>query len=141
MRPSPYPQPSEPFAASTSRPPATIPLTLPERPTGSLAFLKGCWRTDVFPYARHPGTTTWCFDDKGKGRFLYARIDQPGFSCSAQAQASYGGQQVHLHSLTTSCSDGSSDVPRELNCREATDGALCTGNAGESWTVRLYRVR
>src|SRR5688572_11560006 len=68
-RPSPYPQPSAPFAASTPRPPATIPLILPERLTGNLAFLKGCWRTDVFAYARHPGTTTWCFDDKGKGRF------------------------------------------------------------------------
>ena len=39
-------QPSEPFAASAVRPPATIPLVLPERPNGSLVFVKGCWRTD-----------------------------------------------------------------------------------------------
>src|SRR5688572_22203301 len=59
--PSPYPQPSEPFAASSVRPPATIPLVLPERPNGSLAFLKGCWRSDIFPYGQHRGTITWCF--------------------------------------------------------------------------------
>src|SRR3954462_3839123 len=41
-----YRQPNEPYATSTPRPPATIPLQFPETPNGSLVFVKGCWRTD-----------------------------------------------------------------------------------------------
>jgi len=37
-----YRQPNEPFATSTPRPPATIPLVLPERPNDSLVFVKDC---------------------------------------------------------------------------------------------------
>lgn len=140
-RPSPYPQPRQPFESMAGRPPAAIPLTLPDRASGSVAFLKGCWRTDVFSAGQHPGTTTWCFDDRGGGRFLYARIDQPSYSCSALAEAHYDARQLHLQSLKTSCSDGSAESPGTLACREGTDGALCSADAGGSWTVRLYRVR
>jgi hypothetical protein len=141
MRSSPYPQPGEPFAATAYRPPAAIPLTLPDPPTGSLAFLKGCWRTDVFTHAQHPGSMTWCFDDKGTGRSLYERVDQTDYFCHAQAQAHLGSGELHLRSVQTSCGDGSKAAPAGLTCRDGTDGALCSGDPGETWTVRLYRIR
>jgi hypothetical protein len=137
--PSPYPQPSEPFAASSVRPPATIPLVLPQRSNGSLAFLKGCWRSDIFPYGQHRGTITWCFDGQGGGRYLFARTDQKHY-CHALAQARWNGPQLSLTSAQPKCDDGSADAPTTLACRDGTDGALCSG-AGQSATVRLYRVR
>ena len=138
---TPYRQPSEPFAASTVRPPATIPLALPERPNGSLVFVKGCWRTDNFAYAQHRGTITWCFDDRGGGRYLYTRTDQPNvFFCHSQARATWNAGALELRGVKPACDDGSTDAPAELTCRDGTDGALCTGS-GQSWTVRLYRVR
>jgi hypothetical protein len=140
-RPSPYPQPNTPYATSTPRPPATIPLQLPERPSGSLVFVKGCWRTDNFAYGGHRGTITWCFDDKGGGRYLFTRTDQPNvFFCHAQAQARWEGAELQLRSARPACDDGSADAPAELTCRDGTDGALCSDPA-KSWTVRLYRVR
>jgi hypothetical protein len=135
-----YRQPNEPYATSTPRPPATIPLQLPERPNGSLVFAKGCWRSDNFAYAGHRGTVTWCFDDKGGGRFLYTRTDQPNvFFCHGQAQVRWEGPELRL-SAKPGCDDGSADAPGELTCRDGTDGALCSDPA-KSWTVRLYRVR
>jgi hypothetical protein len=140
---SPYPQPGEPFAATAYRPPAQIPLTLPEPSAGSLAFLRGCWRSDVFTHAEHPGSTTWCFDDKGSGRFLYTRVDRTDFYCHAQAQARLGSGELHLRSVKTSCDDGSAAAaaPAGLTCRYGTDGALCSADASGSPTIRLYRVR
>lgn len=135
--PPPSPRGSAPYASSSVRQPATVPLTLPDQPR-DLAFLKGCWRTDVFPYGDHRGTTTWCFNDHGGGRYLYARHDQPNYFCHAQAEATYRSGQLSLRSLKARCDDGSTDVPATLACREGADGALCTG---DSWTVRLYRVR
>jgi hypothetical protein len=135
-----YRQPNEPYAASSVRPPATIPLVLPERPNGSLVFLKGCWRTDNFADGPRRATLTWCFDDKGGGRYLYTRTDQGAFYCHALAQARWEEREIRLSSAKPTCDGGSADVPIELTCREGTDGALCT-SAGQSWTVRLYRVR
>jgi len=135
-----YRQPNEPYATSTPRPPATIPLQLPERPNGSLVFVKGCWRSDNFAYGGHRGTVTWCFDDKGGGRFLYTRTDQPNvFFCHGQAQVRWEGTELRLNTRPA-CDDGSADAPGELTCRDGTDGALCSDPA-KSWTVRLYRVR
>lgn len=138
--PSPSPRGTAPYASSSVRQPATIPLTLPGQ-ARDLAFLKGCWRTDVFPHGGHRGTTTWCFDDRGGGRYLYARTDQTSYFCHARAEATYRAGQLSLRSLNARCEDGSTDVPGVLSCREGTDGALCGGDAGQSWTVRLYRVR
>ena len=137
--PSTYRPSSEP--AATARPPATIPLALPEKPNGSLVFVKGCWRTDNFAYAQHRGTITWCFDDKGGGRYLYTRTDQPNvFFCRALAQASWNAGALELRGAKLACDDGSANAPAELICRDGTDGALCA-SAGQSWTVRLFRVR
>lgn len=136
-----YRQPNEPYPTSSVRPPATIPLALPEKPSGSLVFVKGCWRTDNFAYAQHRGTITWCFDDRGGGRYLYTRTDQPNvFFCHAQARASWNAGALELRAAKPACDDGSANAPAELICRDGTDGALCT-SAGQSWTVRLFRVR
>ena len=141
VRPSPYPRPNEPFITSRVRPPATIPLEMPGQPNGSLVFLKGCWRSDIFPIGQHHGTITWCFDDKGGGRYLFTRTDQVNFYCHAQATAKWNDRELGLRSAKPACDDGSADAPAGLTCRGATDGAICTGPAGENWKVRLYRVR
>jgi hypothetical protein len=128
-------------------PPATEPLRLPGQPAEDLVFLKGCWRTDVFQYEQQAGLSTWCFDGKGVGRFLYTRVNQPNFFCHAQAQAGYEGQVLQLHSLAASCSDGGSLSPEYLACNPAADQiAQCDGNPSPqsptgSWSVRLYKVR
>ena len=142
VRPSPYLQPNEPFITSRIRPPATIPLEMPEHPDGSLAFVRGCWRSDNFAFSGHRGTITWCFDDKGGGRYLYTRTDQPNvFFCHAQAEARWEGPELRLRGPKATCDDGSTNAPAELTCRYGTDGAICAGPAGEDWKVRLYRVR
>lgn len=136
-----YRQPNEPFPTSSVRPPATVPLMLPGKLDGSLAFLKGCWRTDNFAYGQHRGAITWCFDEKGGGRYLYARTDQPNvFFCHAQSQASWKAGALELRAAKPACDDGSADAPAELTCRDGSDGAQCS-SAGQSWTVRLLRVR
>jgi hypothetical protein len=136
-----YRQPNEPYPTSSVRPPATIPMVLPEKPNGSLAFVKGCWRTDNFAYAQHRGTITWCFDHKGGGRYLYTRTDQPNvFFCHALAQATWNAGALELRGAKLACDDGSANAPAEFICRDGTDGALCA-SAGQSWTVRLFRVR
>jgi hypothetical protein len=138
--PSAYRQPAEPYAATGARPPATLPLQFPEQPNGSLVFLKGCWRSDIFPFGQQRGTLTWCFDDRGGGRYLYTRTDGTSFFCHAQAQAAWNAGRLHLRSLKMTCDDGSANAPAELTCRDGTDGALCTRD-GETATMRLFRVR
>jgi hypothetical protein len=101
----------------------------------------GCWRSDNFAFAGHRGTVTWCFDDKGGGRYLYTRTDAPNvFFCHAQARARWEGSDLRLSGLKPACDGGSTEAPAELVCRDGTDGALCS-DPEKSWTVRLYRVR
>jgi hypothetical protein len=138
-RPSHYPQPREPFDATTPHVPATS-LSLPEQQTNDLSFLRGCWRTDVFQYAQHPGTSTWCFDDKGVGRFLFTRQDQPSYFCRGLALAGYAGQALRLHDVKTDCSDSSDKGPGDLDCHPSGEAAQCS-SAGSARVVHLYRVR
>lgn len=144
VRPPSYPKPLDPFGPSTSSASgAAYPLLkLPAAPTGDLAFLKGCWRTDVFRLAHESGVATYCFDDRGSGRFLYRRLDQPAFFCRASAQAGYVQNELRLHIFATTCSDGS-EYPDALDCsRSAGEAAQCNGKAGpEAWTVHLHRAR
>lgn len=135
-----YSQPSEPYPPSSVRPPAALPLVLPEKPNGSLVFLKGCWRSDIFPDGPRKATVTWCFDEKGSGRYLYSRTDQGSFYCHGLVQARWNGQKLDLSSANPICDDQSIKVPSTLTCGDGTDGALCTG-AGTTLTVRLFRVR
>lgn len=135
-----YSQPNEPYPASSVRPPATLPLVMPEKPNGSLVFLKGCWRSDIFSDGPRKATITWCFDDKGGGRYLYSRTDQGSFYCHGLAQARWNGPKLDLSSANPTCDDRTVEVPSALTCGDGTDGALCTG-AGTASTVRLFRVR
>jgi hypothetical protein len=135
-----YPQPGAPYPASSVRPPATLPLVMPEKPNGSLVFLKGCWRSDIFTDGPRKATLTWCFDDRGGGRYLYSRTDQGSFYCHGRAQARWDGPKLNLSSANPTCDDPNIRVPGTLVCSDATDGALCTG-AGTTPTVRLFRVR
>ncbi len=148
-QPNYYPQPTTPFTTHTYAPnvrkPSTVPMTLPPAQTASLAFLKGCWRTDVFQYEQHNGITTWCFNDRGAGRVLYTRIDQPEFNCHALAEGSYAAGSLYLQSLTPTCSDGRKLPLGDLNCRQNGElvhcsGVLPTEGPGEVWSVGLYRV-
>lgn len=136
-----YRQPNEPYATSGLRPPATVPLVLPDKPNGSLAFLKGCWRTDIFTDGPRKATQTWCLDDKGAGRYLYTRTDQGSFYCHGQAQAEWRGKKLVLSSANPICDDKSTKVPSTLTCGDGTDGALCAIDPAASGTMRLYRVR
>jgi len=145
--PSSYPRPLDPFGPSTSRTSSapSVPLSLPEPPTGDLSFLKGCWRTDVFRLAHQPGVGTYCFDDRGSGRFLYQRVSQPDFFCRASAQAGYVQKVLRLRVFATTCSDGR-EYPESLDCSAAgaaahCDGTTTTSTGSESWTVQLHRVR
>ncbi|HTR83222.1 MAG TPA: hypothetical protein VMI56_02000 [Reyranella sp.] len=132
----PYPQPLAPFEASHHKP-STVPLSLPDTPAPNVSFLRGCWRTDVFLYAQHTGLTTWCFDDKGAGHFMYTRTDQPDWYCHANAEATYAQTTLHLHGSNVSCSDGSN--PGDLDCHPNGETAECSGEG--NGTLRLYRVR
>jgi hypothetical protein len=124
-----------------------VPLTLPAVPEANLAFLKGCWRTDVFKHGEQAGLSTWCFDGKGDGKVLYARINQPDFFCHAPAQASYSGGELRLQSQPLACNDGSTLALGGLDCRpNGGEGVHCRGGVptatfSESWSVGLYRVR
>jgi hypothetical protein len=152
VRPPSYPQPRAPFdapGASTGTTPTTAapaaarePLVLPDTLSGDLAFLQGCWRSDVFQAAHHPGTSTWCFDGKGAGRYLYTRIDQMDYFCHGDATATIEGAHLDLHGLKASCTKASDPVPDDLDCTTVGGTAQCSGTdpAGR-WTVRLYRVR
>jgi hypothetical protein len=108
-----------------------------------LSFLQGCWRTDVFRLAREPGVTIYCFDDRGSGRFLYRRLDQPTFFCNGSTRAGYVGADLRLRNSDTECSDGGV-YPDTMAC--AGDWARCNGQAStasgtETWTVHLHRTR
>ncbi|WIM09864.1 hypothetical protein [Enhydrobacter sp.] len=143
-RPPSYPKPLEPFGSPTSS--ASPLLELPAEPTADLSFLKGCWRTDVFRYAHQSGVATYCFDDRGVGRFLYRRLDQPAFYCRASARAGYADRLLRLQISATACSDGSS-YPDSLDCSRGgggvtkCDGRAMTAAGSEAWTVHLHRVR
>lgn len=148
-QPNYYPQPTSPFTTPTYAPPprkpSTVPMTLPPAQAASMAFLKGCWRTDVYRYEQHSGLTTWCFNESGVGRVLYTRIDQPDFNCHAGARASYGAGQLYLQSLESACSAGASLALGDLNCRQNGEIVHCSGvlparGPGEVWSVGLYRV-
>ncbi len=128
------------------RKPSTVPMTLPGSPAATVAFLRGCWRTDVFQYEQHSGITTWCFNDRGAGRVLYSRIDQPNYACNAEADARYAAGVLLFHSLASTCSDGRALPLGDLDCRQNGEVVHCSGSLpaqgpGETWSVGLYRVQ
>ena len=114
---------------------------MPDKPNGSLAFLKGCWRTDIFTDGPRKATLTWCLDDRGSGRYLYTRTDQGSFYCHGPAHAEWNKQKIVLSSANPTCDDKSVKVPSTLTCGDGTDGALCSVDAAAIGTMRLFRVR
>ena len=143
--PSHYPSSSYSFE-SRPRQPAVVPLGLPLNPAADVSFLKGCWRTDIYRHAGHDGLATWCFDNRGVGKVLLTRQDQPSFYCHAPAQAAFAAGRLQLTSERTVCTDGGSVPVGELDCQQAGPGPVqCNGAApgaeAERWTVGLYRVR
>lgn len=134
----------QPHTASTPRPPSIEPLHLPYQTVNDLTFLRGCWRTDVFQRDGVNGLSTWCFDGKGAGKVMYTRIDQPNFFCHGTASAAYSPRQLDLRSKVSTCSDRSTLVVGDLDCRQASGGiARCVGGAATPGdiTVGLYKVR
>jgi len=134
-----------PAGPSPQRLPSTEPMTMPGAATADVSFARGCWRTDVYDYDGHRGLTTWCFNEKGAGRVLYTRIDEPGYSCNARAEARYAGRVLLLHSLVPTCSDNRALPLGDLDCRQNGDVVHCSGTLpsqgpGERWAVGLYRV-
>jgi hypothetical protein len=144
-RPSTIAPPSYSFE-TRRRKPAVVPLDLPAAAEADIGFLKGCWRTDVFQHAGQTGLATWCFSGKADGKVMYTRINQPDFFCHGPAEATYRGGTLHLGSATLACNDGGALAVGDLDCRQGSDGAQCSGGVPtvsltERWTVRLYRVR
>ena len=62
-------------------------------------------------------TITWCFDDKGGGRYLYSRTDQGSFYCHGFAQARWNGQKLDLSSANPTCDDRNIKVPSDAHLR------------------------
>jgi hypothetical protein len=136
----------QPHTAAHRRPPSVAPIGLPSQASTDLGFLRGCWRTDVFQYEGQSGITTWCFNDKGAGRVLYSRINQPDYFCNAKADASYSGGRLYLHSLASTCSDNRALDLGDLNCQQNGEVVRCSGvlaatGPGERWNVGLYKVQ
>ena len=77
---TPLPQPREAAGSTAAAAPV---LKLPAAAGIDLAFLDGCWHTDLFRYGepRTAGVATYCFDGKGNGRLLYRRVSDPSYFC------------------------------------------------------------
>ena len=134
--PSHYPQPQEPFAAS---PPQPL-LKLPQDASSPVAFMDGCWRTDLFKpsSSSQQGVVTYCFDGNGIGRLLFRRADESNYSCNGPAAVRYEGQQLHITTPDTSCTGGGHDFPATLDCVKAADRTAQCGS--EASTVHLHFV-
>ena len=130
---------TSPIATSSVRPPATIPLVMPEKPNGSLVFLKGCWRTDIFADGPRKATHHLVLRRQGRRPLpLHAHRSGEVFYCHALAQARGTRRSSTLSSAKPDLRRRHDPRRRaELTCRDGTDGALCTG-AGATLTVRLY---
>jgi hypothetical protein len=134
--PSHYPQPQEPFAATIPQPL----LKLPPDASSPVAFMDGCWRTDLFrpSGSSQQGVVTYCFDGNGVGRLLFRRLEQSSYSCSGPAAVRYEGQQLHITTPDTSCTDGGHDFPATLDCVKAADRTAQCGS--EASTIHLHFV-
>lgn len=134
--PSRYPQPQEPFAASVPQPL----LKLPQEASAPATFMDGCWRTDLFrpSGSSQQGVVTYCFDGNGVGRLLFRRLEHSSYSCSGPAAVRYEGQQLHITTPDTSCTDGDRSFPMTLDCVKAGDRTAQCGS--EASTVHLHFV-
>ena len=131
-----YPPPKEQTA-----PPPDDRLRMPDQPAQTFNFLQGCWKTDPFQHAptKPVGTSTYCFDEKGKGTLVY---ESPSYTCRLPATAKYEGNKLLFVDSDGTCSDGVSWTADHLDCDRGSDSiASCSGSAGsDRWTVTLHRL-
>ena len=142
-RPTPPPALREQPQASR---PSDNRLRMPSAPTGSFAFLQGCWRTDPFYHERiqsQPGVSTYCFGPNGGGQLEWRRGRT---ACRTRAQANYSGATLLLRDADTQCNDGSDWYADQLVCHPGADNvAFCSGQSRGSfgratWTVNLHKL-
>ena len=112
----------------------------------SLAFAKGCWRTDPFQHQPQvaPGVSQYCFDEKGDGNLYFYR-PQGSEVCAAPATLRRDGEIIRIDDSDSRCQVGQRDIgpwwADHLQCTpDATGVVICQGTSERaSWRVRLHR--
>lgn len=156
--PAPAPAPAPPPAPAPvpTPPPAPVPAPVPAPQSGDplpfledeedLAQLEGCWVSDPFthdPSLPPVSTSTYCFDDKGRGTLTFRRTDGGRtVTCTAPARIVLrDAQSFYIEDADSTCSDGSTWFQDRLTCTRTPDGhGQCRGEStGVTWEVRLRR--
>jgi len=112
----------------------------------SLAFAKGCWRTDPFQHRPEmaPGVSQYCFDESGNGNLFFYR-PQGNETCAALATLRRQGDIIRVDDSDSRCQVGQRDIgpwyADHLVCRPDAGGiVICEGTSERaSWRVRLHR--
>jgi hypothetical protein len=112
----------------------------------SLAFAKGCWRTDPFQHQPQvpPGVSQYCFDENGRGNLFFYRA-QGNEVCAALAGIRRDGTVIRIDDSDSRCQVGQRDIgpwyADHLVCTpDATGVVICQGTSERaSWRVRLHR--
>ena len=112
----------------------------------SLAFAKGCWRTDPFQHSpqQRPGVSQYCFDENGRGNLFFHRA-QSGEVCAALATIRRSGDLIQIDDSNSRCQVGQRDIgpwyADHLRCTPDASGVvICQGTSERaSWRVRLHR--
>jgi hypothetical protein len=116
-------------------------------PSGrSLAFAKGCWRTDPFQHQPQvaPGISQYCFDENGNGNLYFYR-PQSNEVCAAPAALRRDGEIIRIDDSDSRCQVGQRDIgvwyADHLVCRPDASGiVICEGTSERAaWRVRLHR--
>ncbi|HEX7005767.1 MAG TPA: hypothetical protein VF274_01385 [Alphaproteobacteria bacterium] len=111
----------------------------------SLAFAKGCWRTDPFQHSpqQRPGISQYCFDENGRGNLFFWR--ERAETCAAFATLRREGDVIRIDDSDSRCQIGQRDVgpwyADHLVCRPDANGVvICEGHSQMAqWRVRLHR--
>jgi hypothetical protein len=112
----------------------------------SLAFAKGCWRTDPFQHSpqQQPGISQYCFDENGRGNLFFYR-ERQGEVCAAFATLRREGNVIRISDSDSRCQVGQRDVgpwyADNLACTPDASGVvICEGSSQQNrWRVRLNR--
>ena len=133
---TPVPKPRPPVVAPTPTPPKEQ-MKIPEKPTGSLAFLDGCWKAhDGLTYVvdgKDTGKTlgmTYCFNKDGSGS-RFVRFDADGSQCRGTAQARLDGDKLTITLDRAACEGGKTGFdPAVDTCRRGDEGVAICDEAG-----------
>jgi hypothetical protein len=112
----------------------------------SLAFAKGCWRTDPFQHQPQvaPGISQYCFDENGNGNLFFYR-QQGSEVCAALATLRRQGDVIRVDDSDSRCQVAQRDIgpwyADHLVCTPDASGVvICQGTSERaSWRVRLHR--